>query len=410
VFINRMGLGRSTALAALGAALLGLGAGGPAGASTPIRALSDDLAFIDSRPSERAAAFREARRVGARVVRITLDWSLVAPNGEAKPLDFDSARPSDRAYRWGYVDDAVRDAAAHHLDVLLVVVRAPAWAQMLGGPDPAELGHFVRAAARRYSGFYPDPKDSGDGLTQKGSSLPAVRLWQVWDRANLGFGTRLYRRMLRASAAALNRVDGSNVVVAGGTTPQRVGRFWRGLRGAQFDIAAHSSLSRLRPVRRNVGRPLWVTDIGRDTRPWSLGGVSRSQQARFLIRALYLADRVRAALFCWKGLQDRNTYLPNFPSIASGLIFNVSDEVRRDPAKPAWRAFHFPFLVRESRAWGIAPRGGGRVAIERRGKRGWRRVRTVRAARSGEFSAGVGRRSGRYRARQRRAKSLPWRR
>ena len=138
-------------------------------ATTPVRALSDDLAFTDSSPEPRALAFATARRAGARVVRITLDWSRVAPDGSVKPPGFRAADPADPGYRWGYVEDAVRDAAARHLRVLLVIDRAPAWAGERK-PDPGELGAFARAAARRFSGFYPDPKNSGNGLTS---------IWQV---------------------------------------------------------------------------------------------------------------------------------------------------------------------------------------------------------------------------------------
>jgi hypothetical protein len=36
------------------------------------------------------------------------------------------------------------------------------------------------------SGFYPDPKDSGNGLTKSGKSLPRVRFWQLWEAPNSG--------------------------------------------------------------------------------------------------------------------------------------------------------------------------------------------------------------------------------
>lgn len=406
-----MGSGTWTTLVVTAVAWLVLGAGAGAHASTPVRALSDDLAFTDSRPGQRNDAFREARRAGARVVRITLDWSLVAPGGGGKPAGFEPSSPSDPAYRWGYVEDAVRDAAARRLRVLLVVVRAPDWAQTAGRPDPAALGDFTRAAARRFSGFYPDPKHPGDGLTKEGRSLPAVRLWQVWERANAGGAGPVdhYRRMLRASARALNRVDAANVVVAGGTTSRDAPRFWRDLRGARFDVAAHSGPSTLGRVRRVLGRkPAWLTEVARETPPLSSDGVSPIKQAHFLVRAVYLADQAGAELFSWRGLQDRTTHLTNFPSIASGLFFNHTNRVASDLAKPARRAFRFPFLVRGSRAWGIAPRGRAAVAIDRRGARGWHRVGVVPTARSGEFSTRVGTGGGRYRARLGQARSLPW--
>jgi hypothetical protein len=408
VFIAVVGL---RGLILLAAALLALCAGAAAHASTPVRGLSDDLAFTDARPGERAAAFREARRARARVVGITLDWSLVAPGGESRPAGFDPADPADPAYSWGYVEDAVRDAAAQRLRPLLVVYRAPAWAQQADGPDSAELATFVRAAARRFSGFYPDPKDGGDGLTEEGASLPAVRRWQVWDRANETVGSvGHYRRMLEESAEALDQVDSRNMAIAGGTSARGAVSFWRGMRGARFDAAAHSSTARLRQVHRAFGRrrPLWVTDVARTTPPLSPGGVSPARQARLLVEALHAADGARAQLFSWRGLQDRRTHLANFPTIASGLFFNRTNSVSRDPAKPARRAFRFPFLVKGSEAWGIAPRRNAPVAIERQFGGGWAVVAVARASGSGEFSTGVASGSGRYRARQVRARSLPW--
>jgi hypothetical protein len=408
VFIAVVGLRSSIALAA---ALLALCAGTAAHASTPVRGLSDDLAFTDARPDERAAAFREARRAGARVVRITLDWSLVAPGGPSKPAGFDPADPADPAYSWGYVEDAVRDAAAERLRPLLVVFRAPAWAQGADGPDPAELAAVVRAAARRFSGFYPDPKDQGNGLTEEGASIPAVRRWQIWDLANETVGSvGHYRRMLQASWEALDQVDSRNQVIAGGTSAKGAVRFWRGMRGAAFDAAAHSSTASLRRVHRAFGRPrpLWVTDVARSTPPFDPNGVSLSRQARLLVQAIYAADRARAQLFSWRGLQDRTTHLPNFPSIASGLFFNYTDSIAGDPAKPARQAFRFPFLVTGSRAWGIAPRPRAHVRIERRIGGGWAVVAVVRASGTREFSTGVEAGSGRYRARQGPERSLPW--
>jgi hypothetical protein len=395
----------------LAAALPALLASAAAHASTPVRGLSDDLAFTDARPDERAAAFREARRAGARVVRITLDWSLVAPGGTSKPAGFDPRDPADPAYSWGYVEDAVRDAAAQRLRPLLVVLRAPAWAQQAEGPDPGELAAFVRAAARRFSGFYPDPKDPGNGLTDEGASLPAVRRWQIWDRANETVGSvGHYRQMLRASFDVLFGVESRNKVIAGGTSADGAVSFWRGMRGAPFHAAAHSGTSRLGSIHRAFGRrrPLWVTDVARSTPPLSPDGVSPARQARLLVQAIYAADLARAELFSWLGLQDRSTHLPNFPSISSGLFFNYTDSIARDPAKPARRAFRFPFLVKGSRAWGIAPRPRARVTIERRTGGGWAAVAVTRASGTREFSTGVAAGSGRYRARQGQARSLPW--
>ena len=414
-----------------------------AGAATPVLGLSDDLAFTDSRPAQRALAFAEARRAGARLVRITLDWSLVAPGGPVKPSGFDAAEPADLAYRWGYVEDAVRDAARHNLRVVLVIVRAPAWAEGPGRPegaapgswrpDPAELGAFVRAAARRFSGFFPDPKAPGDGLTGPGGSLPRVRFWQVWDDPNAAAALQPadtavehYRRMLDSASSAAKRVAGDNAVVAGAPSPAGAIApltFWRDLLAgpARFDVAADGGaprsgrLRRLRMLlaRADVRGPLWLTDLGWETPPRNPAGVSPARQARLLTEAVFRADRADVSQVIWNGLQDRISYLPGFPSIASGLFFNYTEDLARDPAKPARRAYHFPFLVRRAgrrvRAWGIAPRPRAHVSIERRRGGRWRRVERVRASRSGEFRARKRGRHGLFRARQGSTRSLAWR-
>jgi hypothetical protein len=413
-------------------------------AATPVRGLSDDLAFTDSRPGPRALAFETARRAGARVVRITLDWSLVAPAGDVKPTGFDPADPADRAYRWGYIEDAVRDARRERLGVVLVVVRAPRWAEGPGRPagappgswrpDPVELGAFVRAAARRFSGFFPDPKAPGDGLTAPGGSLPRVRFWQIWDHPNAAASLQAadtavehYRRMLRSASDAAKRVAEDNAVVAGAPSPAgAIGplAFWRDLlsRPARFDVAADSGapgtsrrLGRFRRLlaRAGVRAPVWLTDLGWETPPRNPRGVSPARQARLLTEALFRADQAGVSMVLWNGLQDRVSYLPGFPSIASGLFFNYAEDLARDPAKPALRAYRFPFLVwragRRTRAWGVAPRPGARVSIERRRGGRWRPVARVRASRSGEFEARARGRRGLYRARQGPARSLSWR-
>jgi hypothetical protein len=301
----------------------------------------------------------------------------------------------------------------------------------------------VRAAARRFSGFYPDPKDAGDGLTTPGRSLPRVRFWQLWEEPN--GGTRLqpttgaiehYRGMLNAASSALRRVSARNVLVTGGTTDDGAIApltFWRQLLclsrspcpgKVRFDVAAHDphgqgppgarpragqfGMTRLGRLQRLLRKPLWITGVGWDTPPQNPQGASPARQARYLSNALYLADRAGAALVAWNGLQDRVSYLTGFPSIASGLFFNDKDDLTRDTAKPAFRAYRFPFAVIRAKAWGVAPRAGTTVQIEERRGQSWRRVSSVQPSRSGEFTVPV-RGRGVYRARQAGVRSLAWR-
>src|SRR5215210_7169648 len=123
-------------------------------------------------------------------------------------------------------------------------------------------------------------------------------------------------------------------------------------------------MTRLDRLRRMVGKPLWVTRVGWDTPPMNPGGISPARQARYLEKALYLADRARVGLVAWNGLQDRASYLPGFPSVASGLFFNFENDLTRDRPKPAFRAYRFPFIVARGKAWGVAPRGRRIVRIQ----------------------------------------------
>ena len=335
---------RAVALATVAVALLPT-----SGAEArPLVGIADDLAFADFRSGPRKAAFRAARYTGASVVRITLDWSAVAPEGRTKPDGFDAADPASPLYNWGYIEDAVRDAARYRLRVLLTVVRAPRWAGSRS-PDPGELAAFLRAAARRFSGFYPDPKRPGDGLTTPGAALPGVRLWQVWDEPNRSSSLRPagpahYRTLLNAGADALRAVSDDNVVVAGGTGPRGAVGFWRGLRGARFDVAAHHPVSGRGPiatrplsriVRQLQGKPLWLTDLAWSTPPLAPRGVGLQRQALNLRVSLRRAASVPSVrLVAWEGLRDRRTYVPGrFPTIASGLY------KRSGRPKPVLRVF-----------------------------------------------------------------------
>jgi hypothetical protein len=336
---------RALALAGLSAALLPTSG---ADARPPMLGLADDLAFADFRAQPRRVAFRTAGEAGASVVRITLDWSAVAPEGRSKPDGFDAADPASPLYNWGYIEDAVRDAARYRLRVLLTVVRAPRWAGRRS-PEPGELAAFLRAAARRFSGFYPDPKRPGDGLTTPGAALPAVHLWQVWDEPNRSSSLRPggpthYRTLLNAGAQALRAVSDDNVVVAGGTGARGAARFWRRLRGARFDVAAHHPVSGRGPIatrplrviaRQLGGKPLWLTDLSWATPPLAPHGVGLERQALNLRISMRRAASVPAVrLVAWEGLRDRRTYVPGrFPTIASGLYR------RSGRPKPVLRVF-----------------------------------------------------------------------
>jgi hypothetical protein len=173
---------------------------------------------------------------GAGIVRIDVFWASAAP---AEPAaGFDASDPSSPGYNWAGTDAAVRDLTRAGLKVMITVQDAPTWAQ---GPDmpswaipgtwdpsPADLAAFATAAARRYSGTFPDPLNPG-------ATLPAVRIWQPWNEPNLDYylspqrtqtasgyvdtSPGVYRSMLDAFYTAVKSVSSSNFVVMAGTAP-----------------------------------------------------------------------------------------------------------------------------------------------------------------------------------------------
>jgi hypothetical protein len=192
-----------------------------------------DPRFAAGNADTRALWLDRARAAGARTVPFTAHWRSIATAQPAAPSD-----PADPAYDWRRLDNQIRDATARGFEVLVAINRAPDWAEGPGRdpeaapgtwrPDSAKLAQFATAIATRYSGSYPDPRNPG-------LSLPRVRDWQVWAEPNLfihlnpqfvfrkgnwrAVSPDLYRRLLDAGYRAIKGVDGSNRVVAAGTSP-----------------------------------------------------------------------------------------------------------------------------------------------------------------------------------------------
>lgn len=333
---------------------------------------------------DRAVWLDRARDAGSTVVRMDVNWSLVAPTRPADP-----ANPNDAAYRWATTENAVNDAIARGQRVVLTIWGAPPWAEQgqrasraaLGTwmPSVSALGDFARAAGLRFAG--------------------RVRAWQIWNEPNLSqhltpqwrngkmFSPVRYRQLLNAAYASLKMVDPANVIVTAGTGPYgdaRVGgdrimpvRFWRAVMcldgqrlrpracdaPASFDALAHHpygvrgprsharndddvavpDLARLtrieraavraktvRPVQR---KQLWVTEISWDSSPPDPDGVPANQHAAWLSDAFSVLERQGVDVATWFRLRDQ----PPVPSFGatnqSGLYLETGEP------KPALYAF-----------------------------------------------------------------------
>jgi hypothetical protein len=74
------------------------------------------------------------RDTGARLVRIDLNWSLVAP--ATPPPGFQPANPNDPAYDWREADRVIDEVAAAGLEPIVDIGSSPAWAQAPPGAGP----------------------------------------------------------------------------------------------------------------------------------------------------------------------------------------------------------------------------------------------------------------------------------
>ena len=100
----------------------------------------------------RQAELGLVRTSGATVVRTVVDWSVVAPRRPRRPAD-----PFSADYRFADLDELVRNAQLHGLEVLMTVWGTPRWAN--GGRPPrylprklSDFSTFARALATRCPG------------------------------------------------------------------------------------------------------------------------------------------------------------------------------------------------------------------------------------------------------------------
>ena len=181
-----------TALAAMVALGLGLGAGPALASHSQIAIMQDDV-NLSANP---AATLQEMRHLGVQMVRVTVRWSYIAPAATSfRRPNFNATDPS--AYpsgNWAPYDAIVRAARSAGIKVLFVVTAsAPFWAQGRGAPprkggayqvdeawepSASAYGQFAQAVGRRYSGSFRPP----GSLTP----LPRVSDWELYNEPNFG--------------------------------------------------------------------------------------------------------------------------------------------------------------------------------------------------------------------------------
>jgi hypothetical protein len=345
------------------ALVLGLALAGAAHARVPpgFFGMNFDREAADGPAASQASELRRIARSGAQSLRLGFSWARMQPIRGAAP-DFSSTDPK------------VAAASAARLELLPIVIRAPAWARRdprnYASPPsrPSDYAAFLVELVRRYG-------PTGSFWVQHpGLPRRPLRAWQIWNEPHLrnewdvapgqpGAWPGGYAELLSASGSALRSADPGGKVVLGGLTGfswQRIAELYRlGARG-YFDYAAfqtYTSSSRrlvlaLRLLRREMTRagdrrkPIWITEM---SWPASLGrthapSYQRSLQTTDRGMARKLAAGYRASLRVRRLLGVGRVYWYTWASdYRTRGIFNFSGlgvfRGGRFRAKPALRAY-----------------------------------------------------------------------
>ncbi|MDX6672435.1 MAG: hypothetical protein QOI91_2798 [Solirubrobacteraceae bacterium] len=315
------------AAVAAAVALAGCGGGGapsPRAANARPTILQDDAQVLHRSTAEVRRTVRTLRALGVDWLRVTANWSFIAPapRDPRRPA-FDATDPG--AYppgAWDRLDRAVREARAAGLEVSIdLAFWAPRWATARPSPepdrerdgiDPAAFGDFAEAVARRYG-------DRAIAYTIWNEPNYQVFLRPQWRRTTTGWEPAAadeYRALVYAAVPRVRRHAPRALVLIGGTAALGTGaprtsndpvpplRFLRAL--ACVDEA-------LRPVRAGACadfRPLpgdgWAHHPYAPRRPPDVGDprpdtavVADQGRLADLLDHLHAAGRTEAHLGLW---------------------------------------------------------------------------------------------------------------
>jgi hypothetical protein len=403
---------------------------------------------------ERDRTLDEIRDFGVTQVRQLVYWNDFAPrnNSRRKPR-FDAADPNDYpAGTWDRLDALVAASRRRGITLHLTLTGpVPKWATKarrghLKRPRAKEFRKWATAVGRRYAGAI-DTWSIWNEPNHPRFLAPQYRRGKPYSP---GLYRSLYRNGVKGIKATRENRDDTFLI--GETSPRgnsktvypldflrRMlcldGSYRKKKKCARLDADGYAHhayttskgprfrppdrddvtigvLSRLTSALDRAGRagalprglPIHLTEFGIQSRPDRIQGVSFPKQAAFLAvseHMAYVNPRVRS--FSQYLMRDDNPRASRFNRYAG---FESGLRTRKGRKKPAYRGFRLPLAVesygRSDVLWGLVRplRERTTVTIQRnpRGKRGWRKLKTLQTTSTGVYALRVAHRRGqRYR-------------
>jgi polysaccharide biosynthesis protein PslG len=341
---------------ALTAAILALALPATASAAPPpgfVGMTADDL-YGNAGPY-RSKGLQQLESARVQLLRVTFNWAAI----EVAPNSFD----------FSTYDAYVREAAAHNITFLPVLVNAPDFYKAKPGTrfayqpkNTADLARFATLMVQRYG---------PNGTLWQGHPNPhPMTAWQIWNEPNLKQywyprpNAAQYRSMLQTVGAAIKSVDPNAEIVTAGLPDSRLSgairlqpylkSLYSGGGGNAIDTVAINSYAvspkylgkLLNTTRKYVNRvggrsdKLWITEVG-----WCDKGIKNrfcvgaKKQSKYTSQALSLIKKKRSAWklrgFVWFSWRDGKPYIKgkDFWGNHTGL-FTIPGK-----KKPAYNAF-----------------------------------------------------------------------
>jgi hypothetical protein len=292
------------------------------------------------------------KSTGAKVARVDLFWSDIAPTRPRKAAD-----PADPAYDWTRADAIFKGLKKRKITPLVSVYSTPQWAAIGKkvdplmrwnpfAPVPAHYAVFMGTLAKRYSGKY---------VIFNEGPLPQVRHFEIWNEPNLQLyfrpqrvggkyvSIKNYTAMVKAAYPKIKKANKRAVVIAGvagpkgksnasglGSLPWLAGIAKTKVKFDSYSqhiypAAAPKSKTKAKPSWNTVpvilkeldkikkGMHLYITEAGYTTQktPYRNVRVTVKQQALFMkqLYALPVVRSPRIPAVVWFNLQD-NPFWP----------------------------------------------------------------------------------------------------